>query len=115
MANIYKMDEDYISAESVYDRNLGMSQTTVNSKTRIQQYVLHGTTNGYGNINIPDSVVKPSTGVVLAMTSDGNNKAVALGQTTSDIWTLRVYNYASQTMNSITNTEVYIRIFYLLF
>lgn len=30
MADIYKMDYDYLSAESVYDRTIGASQSTIN-------------------------------------------------------------------------------------
>ena len=32
MADIYKMDTDYLSAESVYDRTLGKKQSEINSK-----------------------------------------------------------------------------------
>lgn len=32
MANIYKMDEDYVSAESVYDRTQGKKQDTINTE-----------------------------------------------------------------------------------
>ena len=32
MADIYKMDTDYLSAESVYDRTLGKKQSEINSQ-----------------------------------------------------------------------------------
>lgn len=86
-----------------------------NKANKILTYIGHETTNTYGNLNIPSDIVTPSTGVVLAVSTDGNYKAVVLGQTTQNIWTLRFYNYATNNMNSAANIEIWYRIFYILF
>ena len=92
-----------------------MGESKVPKKMVIREYAGEDTTDSFGNLVVPQNVVRPSTGVVLAVTSDGNYKAVVLGATTADGWNLRFYNYATTNMNSVTNTHVYYRIFYILF
>ncbi len=92
-----------------------LNSSLINKANKILTYIGHETTNTYGNLNIPSDIVTPSTGVVLAVSTDGNYKAVVLGQTTQNIWTLRFYNYATTNMNSVANIEIWYRIFYILF
>lgn len=84
-------------------------------KKPIMQYDGSGTTNDYGNLAINTNIVRPSTGVILGVSNDGNYKAVVIGQSTNDAWTLRFYNYATTNMNSVANTSVSYRIYYQLY
>ena len=45
MADIYKMDSDYLSAESVYDRTLGKTQSEINNSTVFTTLRLDGLQN----------------------------------------------------------------------
>lgn len=80
----------------------------------IHEYVGSGTTNSYGNLGVPTDVVRPSTGVVIGCTNDGNSKAVIIAESTVDKWILKFFNYATASMDSVTNTSVGYRIFYVL-
>lgn len=95
---------------------IGAELTQLNNGLTVKTYELTGTTNYYGNVDVPTNIVKPSTGAILSCVNDGNNKVFApIGVKTSDKYVLRFYNFATTTSDVVANTSVTVTIYYILY
>ena len=91
-----------------------MATSVIKKQLSVLEYSGRGETNAYGNLAIPVQVVTPSTGVVIGVTNEGNYKAIIMASSAGNQWILRFFNYATTNMNSVINTSVSYKIFYLL-
>lgn len=83
-----------------------------NKQKTITTETFTGTTDAYGNVNVPTTIVKPSTGVLYG--ANVPNAFVAIDMnTTYDTFILRVRNN-DETMTNLANEQITIQIEYCL-
>lgn len=82
MADIYKMDTDYLSAESVYDRTLGKKQSEINNTLKVEPV----TGMSSANCTVGDSVAyKMGKLVIISMQLTANSNIAAYANILSSL------------------------------
>jgi hypothetical protein len=108
--------EDLVIGTNISATTAGAEIVSLNKGLTVKSYELTGTTNYYGNVEVPTNIVRPSTGAILSCVNDGNNKVFApIGLKTLDKYALRFYNYATTTSEIVANTSVTVTIYYILY
>ena len=92
-----------------------MASGTISRYPVIKTYSGSGNTGAWGNLSIPTDVVSLSTGAVLSVTCDGNYRAVIFSNESSGTHALRVFDFTTTNMNSVTNKDITYSIKYFLF